>query len=117
VIASSNIDRFLNQWDTPGVRISATSAIGNELELLDPLVPQLSGVCTYAGRQPYSDPLYVGSFDTYEQCGGLGARYIVVGARPQAGGFVIRVQVQVNGERDLEALDQVLSTFRVEGQV
>jgi serine protease Do len=120
VRAASDLEAFQNSWSTPGVIVSASSAIAqtaNELTLLDELVEPLSGQCTYEGRQPYADPAYTGSFDTYTECGGVGASYIVVGAVPPGREYVIRVQVQVNGERDLEALDRVLATFVVTGNV
>jgi len=120
VRASSDLASFSGSWDTPGVIVSASSAIAqtaNELTLLDELVEPLSGQCTYEGRQPYSDPAYTGQFDTYTNCGGVGASYLVVGAVPPGREYVIRVQVQVNGERDLEALDRVLNSFVVTGNV
>ncbi len=120
VRAASNLESFQNSWETPGVIVSASSALaqtGNELTLIDELVEPLSGQCTYDGRQPYADPAYTGQFDTYTECGGVGASYIVLGAVPPGREYVIRVQVQINGERDLEALDRVISSFVVIGNV
>jgi serine protease Do len=91
--------------------------VANEIALLDEVRPTLMQQCSYEGRQPYQDPVYTGSYDVYGSCGGLGAKFIVIGAVPPAREFVMRVQVQVNGERDLEALDRIINTFQVVGPV
>ena len=120
VRASSNLEQFQSAWDTPGVIVTASQEVAqsqNEVTLLDELVPGLSGQCTYDGRQPYSDAVYTGQFDVYSNCGGVGASYVVVGAVPSSRAFVIRVQVQVNAQRDLQALDAVLQSFEIVGDV
>ncbi len=120
VRAAPDLEGLQNRWDTPGVIFSASSAIAqqaNETTLLDEVNPQLSEQCTYEGRQPYEDPLYTGQFDLYTDCGGVGATFVVVGAVPEDRAYVIRVAVQANAERDLEALDRILNTFVVTGSV
>jgi hypothetical protein len=41
----------------------------------------------------------------------------VIGAAPPGREYLIGVQVRVNGERDLEAVDRIVNTFRVVGPV
>jgi serine protease Do len=117
VRAASDLQGFTQAWATPGVIVSASSQVPSELELLDPLVGPLSGSCTYSGRHPYSDALYTGQYDLYTDCGGVGATYVVVGARPADGAFSVRVQVQANSDRDFQALDRILDSFVVTGTV
>jgi serine protease Do len=120
VRAAPNLAAFRGAWDTPGMIFTASSELArssNEIALLDEVQPALMQHCTYEGRQPYQDPVYTGSYDVYGNCGGVGAKYIVIGAVPPAREFVMRVQVQVNGERDLEALDRIINTFQVIGDV
>ena len=120
VRAASNLVAFGNSWNTPGMIFTASSELArsaNETTLLDEVHPALMRLCTYEGRQPYQDPVYTGSYDVYGNCGGVGAKYVVIGAVPPTREFVIGVQVQVNGERDLEALDRIINTFQVVGPV
>ena len=120
VRAASDLEAFQTGWTTPGMIFTASSQLAqssDEVAVLDELVEPLSGQCTYAGRQPYEDAAYTGQYDTFTDCGGVGATYVVVGAVPPDRSFVIRVQIQANAERDLEALDRILRTFVVTGQV
>jgi serine protease Do len=120
VRAAGNLQAFAEGWTTPGMIFTASSQLAqssNENAVLDELVDPLSRQCTYAGRQPYSDAAYTGAYDTYTDCGGVGATYVVVGAVPPDRSYVIRVQVQANAERDFEALDRILRSFVVTGQV
>lgn len=120
VRASSDLEAFQTTWSTPGMIFTASSALAqgsNEFTLLDELNGQLTSQCTYEGRQPYADPLYTGQFDTYTECGGAGAAYVVVAAVPENRAYVIQVQIQINSDRDLEAADRILNTFQVVGDV
>jgi len=122
VRASSNLEDFIGEnatWNTPGMIFSASSALAqsaNELTLLEEF-RTLEGQCTYAGRQPYEDAAYTGQYDVYTDCGGVGATAVVVGAVPADRSFVIRVFIQANSDRDFEALDRILNSFVVTGQV
>ncbi|CAN5329217.1 hypothetical protein BH18ACT5_BH18ACT5_12310 [soil metagenome] len=120
VRASSNLTAFLETWNTPGMIFSASTdwvTTTNEDALLDLIRTDLEGVCDYSGREPYEDPLYTGSFDTYVNCGDTAATYVVVAARPVDGNFILLVQVQANADRDFEALDRILASFYVSGDV
>jgi serine protease Do len=120
VRAAPDLVGLQERWDTPGVIFSASSAIAqqaNETTLLDELQANLSSQCTYDGRQPYEDPLYSGQYDLYTDCGGVGATFVVVGAVPEDRAYVIRVAIQANADRDFEALDRILNTFVVTGEV
>ena len=120
VRAASDLAQFHDSWSTPGMIFSASSewaTTTTEDELLDEIQSTFSGVCEYIGRDVYEDPLYVGSFDTFVNCGDEAATYVVVAARPVEGSFLLRVQVQANADRDFEALDRILSSFLVTGDV
>ncbi len=120
VRASSDLVSFNDTWDTPGVIVTASREVAqsqDEVTLLDELVEPFSGVCTYLGREPYDDGLYTGFADVFDSCGGTDTGYIVVGAVPESRAFVIRVQVQVVAERDLEALQRALDSYINTGDV
>jgi serine protease Do len=120
VRAASSLSSFFDSWSTPGMIFSASSewaTTTTEEALLDEVVSSFSDICEYAGRDVYEDPLYTGSFDTFVNCGDEAATYVVVAARPVEGNFLLRVQVQANADRDFEALDRILSSFIVTGDV
>lgn len=111
--ASSDLAAFASTWTTPGVIVSAGDVPGVTPEqILDDERTTLGSTCTFQGREPYTDGLYVGSFDTYTACGGTTAVYVVIAARPADGSDpIVEVQVQVNAERDIQALDRIVASF------
>ncbi|MBB3035994.1 S1C family serine protease [Hoyosella altamirensis] len=114
VRASSDLESFTNSWDTPGVIVTASADLASsydETSYLDRLSENFDQVCNYAGRFDYSDPLYAGMYDMFDECGGTGAVYIIVSVMPEDRSAVIGVQIQINDERDFEALDHVLASF------
>jgi serine protease Do len=122
VRAASDLDSFHNTWSTPGMIFSASSdwaSSTNPEALLDPFVEGLEGQCTYLGREVYEDPAYTGFYDLFVDCGSTNdlATYVVVAAGPPEGGFLILVQTQAVGDRDFEALDHILNSFYVIGEV
>jgi serine protease Do len=120
VRASSDLAAFLETWNTPGVIFSASSdwaATASEEVLLDQFLESLQTQCTYDGRYEYEDPAYVGLYDLFFDCGDTLATYVVVAARPPEGDFIILVQVQANEDRDFDALDRILASFFVSGDV
>jgi serine protease Do len=86
-------------------------------DLLEAFVSSAEGQCDYDGRSAYEDPAYVGFYDVFTNCGDTLATYVVVAAEPPDGGFLMLVQVQANEERDFDALDHILSSFFVVGEV
>ncbi len=120
VRASPNLEEFRQTWDTPGVIFSASSAWAattTEEALLDSGLESLQSQCTYDGRYDYEDPAYVGIYDLFFDCGDTLATYVVVAAHPPEGGFIILVAVQANEDRDFDALDRILGSFFVSGEV
>ena len=120
VRAAPNLTTFLEGWETPGMIFSASSdwaQTTSEEELLDSSLENLESQCVYDGRYPYEDPAYAGSYDLFYECGDTLATYVVVAARPPEGDYLILVQVQANEDRDFDALDRVLASFSVSGEV
>jgi len=111
LFAASNIDSFLNTFDTPGVVVEATAfRTSSELDFtLDEL--DFSAQCTYEGRSPYSDALYTGSFDLYTNCAGGTTSIFVVAVVPEDDSFLARLLIQAVEPRDLEAADTIFNTF------
>ncbi|HEX5672362.1 MAG TPA: peptidase S1, partial [Acidimicrobiia bacterium] len=120
VRAAPDLTGFLETWGTPGMIFSASSAWAestSEEALLDLYLDSLETQCTYDDRYVYEDPAYNGFYDLYFECGDTLATYVVVAAQPPEGGFIILVQVQANEDRDFDALDRILASFFVSGDV
>ncbi len=109
--AATDIQSFLDTFDTPGVIIEATAGrtaadIQSTLDEID-----FSSQCTYGGRDIYGDALYLGSYDLYTNCGGGTTSIFVVAVTPSDGTFLARLLIQAVEPRDLEAADQIFNTF------
>ncbi|CAN5377742.1 hypothetical protein BH23ACT9_BH23ACT9_24850 [soil metagenome] len=120
VRASTDLEGFAGTWDVPGIIVNASTDAAqslNEEALLDQRLELFSEQCDYLGRQPYADPLYTGQADVFENCGGTQTGYLILGAVPTSRAFLIRVEVQVVDERDIEALARALETFIITGDV
>lgn len=110
IIASTSVDGFQNNWDVPGVQFIASEAlIGYTAdELLDLAA---SDECVSEGRVDYDDGVFTGRYESYADCGGTGAKTIVVAAFDEDGTYGVLVAVQVVTDADLVALDEILNTF------
>jgi serine protease Do len=111
--AAPDLAAFRDSWAVSGVDFSALApeeGLGTS-ELLDLVTPE----CTDAGRQPYDDGLYVGELQSWTQCEGTAAETVVIAAEPEGGEFIVRVIAQVATQADLEALEQIVATFKVTG--
>lgn len=112
VAASPNLDEFNNSWQMPGVIFAASAEVAatfTEEELLD--LFDLSGSCTFDGREAYADEFYSGYFDVWTGCGDSDTLYVVIAAEPAEGDITVLVQVQVVTDADLDALDHILTSF------
>jgi len=120
ITAAPDIEAWTNGWATPGIFFGASSTLRAELDvagMLDLNVEQFSETCTYDARYDYEDPLYVGAYDLYTECGGEGSTFVVLSAEPADGAYIMLLQVVLVGEADAEALDQILNSFQVIGEL
>ncbi len=115
--ASTDIAGFNSSYTTPGMQILAGNKFGDTLmgELLDLI--DFTGDCTYDGRFAFEDPYYTGEYDQYSNCAGQGSVIIVLAVEPVEKDYSMIVLVQVVTEADLDALDRILNTFVVIGQL
>ncbi len=109
--ASPDVDQFLNTFDVPGMEfVLSDQFTPDDFEsVLDAVGP--SEFCTSGGRQDYSDPIFTGRFEVWENCQGTDAQYIVVVASEADSNQVAIVTVQAIDDRDFDALDHILNTF------
>jgi serine protease Do len=120
ISAAGNLQAFYETWTEPGVFFGASRVLAqtmNEQNMLDHDANDFSADCTYEGRNPYQDAVYKGLYDYYTNCGGMGTTLIVLSAVPENRGFLILLQVQVVSQADLEALDKILNSFEVVGNL
>lgn len=118
IVASSNLDAFYETWETPGVFFGAVRMPEegiDEQEVLDSM--SFDEECVYDDRYNYSDALYTGLYDLYTDCNGSDASLVNIVAVPEDRSFIIVVQVQVVADQDLDALDHIISTFEVIGDL
>jgi serine protease Do len=117
IIASTDIEGFSNTFTTPGMQILAGTVFGDSTmgELAD--IMDFSDSCTYDGRFDYSDGFYTGVYDQYSNCDGQGSVIIVLAAEPAEQDYSVIVLVQVVTDADLDALDHILDTFIVVGDL
>ncbi len=118
IAAAPSLDGFYETWETPGVFFGASRILAanmNEDTLLDSV--DFSSSCTYEGRQAYEDALYSGSFDVWSNCGGTTTQFVAISVVPENRAFLGLVQIQIVNEADLDALDRIIKTFQVVGDL
>lgn len=108
--ASPNLDDYNGTWGTPGMYFIASAALagGDANQLLDALT---ATDCTSTGREEYSDAVFSGLFEAFENCGGTDTQLINIVAFPANGAYAVVVSIQVVTDADLDAIDIILRTF------
>ncbi len=80
------------------------------------LLDELAGsyeACTFDGRYPYDDGVYVGEYDLYVDCSDVNSVIIELAAVPSDGNYITYLVIQAVSEADLDAMDHILDTFYV----
>ncbi len=114
LIASTDITGLYENWNTAGVWFSASSILAEQYGRGEFLARfDESGSCTYRGQYDYSDPLYAGAYEIWDDCGGTTTDIINLEVWPEDEAYLIIVQAQVMTDADYEALDVILDTFQV----
>ena len=116
VEASPDLAAYREAWTVPGVSVGATLEQGpaDQETLLDQFAQT---ACTSEGRQPYDDSVYTGFYDYFTDCGGTQTALVNIAASPADGTFLVFVTVQMVDDADLKALDQIIATFQVIGDL
>ena len=123
IIAAADIDGFFNTYNEHGVFFGVSddvTCLDGYIQLLDVYKESFISDCTLDGRYSYEDSAFLGSYDIFTNCGGsTGSTIIVLAARPQVNqtSFLATVMVQILTDADLVALDEILRTFDVVGQL
>jgi serine protease Do len=122
ISASPNMQDFYNTWSESGVFFGASHQLAQErgyIQLLDNASEYPHEHCHFEGRDVYDDGIYEGKFDAFTNCGGTGTTYIVISAVPKANrsSYLILVIFQITDEADWAAIDQIVKTFFVIGDL
>ncbi|MEM9653310.1 MAG: hypothetical protein AAGA65_14520 [Actinomycetota bacterium] len=110
-----DVDAYLTSWDADGLKMTVTDASG-PADWRQPMYEtNASTDCVLISSEPYSDPLYTGWIDHYENCAGGDVRAVVVGATDEEFSVEILVEVQfdnVDTQNDEDTLIKILDTFK-----
>jgi hypothetical protein len=97
-------------FSVPGVQYQAFPFTADTTAWLDSST--FHDVCTADPMQTYDDGVFVGHIQSFNVCGGMATRNVVVVANPADGAFTAIVLVQLTDQPDDEAtLDGLLSSF------
>ncbi len=118
---SPDLEALTDTWTTPGMAFSAVLPVSGYTvdELLATNVEALDflGACDPGPVEDYDDGLYVGLSQLHTNCGGTPTAYMLIAAEDPANELKLLVRIQITADRDFEALDRIIETFRVVGAV
>lgn len=108
--ASPNLQEFSDTWTTPGVIVSAYPYTAD----VDGVLAQSAfSDCTAGPARDYSDPVFTGKSQRFDNCAGTQSSIVVIVANPSTSSATIRIVFQLTGPDDQAVLDQVIGTFNV----
>jgi serine protease Do len=116
ITASTSIQDFRAGWRVSGVTVSA-SQDGLDDYTVDQILDSYQNIAEGGGctlldgaRQPYSDALYQGSYDYWQNCGGAGTTYVVIAAEAKDGDHLIWTSIQL-AQGDEAVLEVIVNSF------
>lgn len=122
--AAADIDALNNSWLEPGVWLAASEdwgRLGGYAQLLDGVRGWYEDECELDGVYDYGaeDPLYEGKYDLWVDCGDQDTWVYVLAVRPKADptAYLVLLQVQIVTDADLDALEKILDSFEVIGNL
>jgi serine protease Do len=109
IAAATSLDGFRGGWDEPGLLFAAMPA---DTEV-DGLLAQygFADDCTDGGITDYSDAVFTGKYQVWQDCGGTATDVVTLVALPADGTYTALIQAQIINDADLEALDRAFATF------
>lgn len=113
IVAAPDLDAYLETFDGPGMSFAVD--LDGAISIDDFLASSdFSADCLTEGPEPYDDGLYTGRVEYWTDCGERDSVLVVIAARPPGSEFTLRVVAQVLSDSDVEALDTIVRTFRVD---
>ena len=115
IIASTDVQEWIQTYNVSGLEFQATGLETNQTtdEILSAVSQGQASQCTSLGRQPYSDPVYSGVSEVFEDCGGTETDFAWVAFEPADQSYHGVIGVQITQQADVEALERALASFIV----
>ncbi len=109
IAAATSLDGFRGGWDEPGLLFAAMPANTE----VDGLLAQygFADDCTDGGITDYSDAVFTGKYQVWQDCGGTATDVVTLVALPADGTYTALIQAQIISDADLGALDRAFATF------
>jgi len=131
ISAAADLDAYDSNWGVSGVFFGVSddlAQLGGYVNLLDVVREDYDenygGQCKFEARVNYGegdweDAYYRGKMDIFSGCGGGDNYFIVLSAVPRDNpqSFLVLVEIAINNDADYEALDQIMATFDVVGNL
>ena len=115
--ASTDLEAFRTGFDVPGMSFSLIfeppADFDGAIDFLAALV-NLDEACTATGKEDYSDGVFTGRFEVFEDCGGVDTTIVQIVASREDG-LTIEVSVQLRPEDPIEIVRHVAETFNAVG--
>ena len=116
IVASPNIQHWVDGWDTAGAFVAASKTIAKTLtpsQYLARTGGDFKKACTDAGKHKYDDGRYVGMYHLWQKCGGLASTFVDLAVNPPDKSHLLVVQFTGLTKADFDALDRMLKTVTV----
>ena len=113
--ASTDLEAYDANWATPGMYIGVADQLADDLtpqEVLDLL--DFADECTFSDRFDYDDGTFVGGYDIWTDCGGIGTILIILSSKPAGSSQpLILFNIVIPDSSGMDAFEQILSSFRL----
>jgi serine protease Do len=109
IAASTDMDGFINGFTAPGVlfaKLPATAGLDAELAHYG-----FPNDCINGGITDYSDPVFTGKYQLWQNCGGTTNDVVTLVAVPADTSYLAVIQAQIATDADLDALQHAFDSF------
>ena len=109
IAASTSLDGFINGFTAPGLlfaKLPATADLNAELAQYG-----FPDDCTDGGITDYSDPVFTGKYQVWQDCAGTTNDVVTLVAVPADSSYLAVIQAQIATDADLDALQHAFDSF------
>lgn len=110
IAAAPVLDQYVNTYDVPGVTLTA---FPYTTDIDGMLAASAFTDCTAEPPKEYSDPVFTGKLQWFDNCAGTQTDIIVLVANPSTSSATVQLIFQWTGPADQPLLDQIVGTFNV----
>lgn len=122
IMAANSLQAFNNTYDEPGIFFGVSDDLAQYagyVQVLDEYSKIFRQDCRFEGRNDYVDSAFEGKYELFSQCAGSSGKLLVLSARPiqNKTDYLITLYVNIMSDADIDALDRILASFDVVGQI